>query len=717
MKLIRPVVLGLLQVVTISRCLAIEDVPHSHKLKLPGVVGVDNTFQLHQGRDLLFPSLGIHAKYVNTMMLNMDEMLLTIVTPLPNVTKIYDILKSGGRTFNQQVCVDQLVTQELIFKSVCGQIAAMMEGNKMATLNIIEDNIKRVDNLVRYLPELRTLQLNDKARGRRFIAATVVAVWAKERFESLDADIAEIRERHDNLQNFTMKLENQVKVLARITDEEFAKVDVDLQYLRGNLSEIAKDLYRNINTMIKQINVLSQQSARIGKLLMFQTKALQRGLALNKIILQTRMDLDHLFDVLTTSFHQLDLGYLPSDLITYTELERILQKASEELYRTHPQYEFVSTLAIPYYEQQEAIYKVEGYTLYIQIPVLIKEKNQFNMDVYNLVSFHVPTDVTKANNRKTDKNDISYTKIDFMYDLVGISRRSYVLLHENQLYNCRFFNRLRVCPSVLLQTHKAVASCITAIFWDQKIEVISKYCPVKYYHNILVPPQVFGTREVLLLANIHTDWEILCSNDQIPRKQIGKRYAMLKKENLCHCKVIIGNAHYLAQKIAGCNVTQNNLRLAYPVNSLMLYNVNKASQQWNRSHDYFSLFYNELNITVPELKVVETINRSKILYDRSRDGVEFHKIITALNKNEEVYLETEDKISRERQLAFSTWFSGKRIGLGITFIMSLIGIVCLIIFVCYCYRQNKQNILGKAMNSVMTGFLPIQPLNPQTPGP
>lgn len=710
-------VLGFFQILIIQGCLAIENVPHIHKLNLPGVVEVDNTFQLHQGRDLLFPSLGIHAKYVNTMMLSMDEMLLTIVTPLPNVTRIYDILKAGGKTFDHPVCSGTHIMTELLFKSVCGQISAMMADNKKATIGIIDDNIKRVDSLVRYLPELETLHLTGKSRKKRVIAATIVAVWAEERFKSLDADIEEIRERHDNLQNFTMKLENQVKVLARITDEEFARVDLGLQYLRGNLSEIAKDLYRNINTMIKQINMLSQQSARVGKLLMFQTKALNRGLALNKIILQTRMDLDHLFDVLTSSFHKLDLGYLPSELITYTELERILQKASDELYRTHPQYEFVSTLAVPYYEQQEAIYKVDGYTLYVQIPILIKEKNQFYMDVYNLVSFHVPSDVTKANNQKTDPNDISYTKVDFIYDLVGISRRSYVLLHENQLYNCRLFNHLRVCPSVLLQTHKAVSSCVTALFWDQRIEVISKYCQVKYYHNILVPPQVFGTREVLLLANIHAEWEILCSTDQIPRKQVGKRYAMLMKENLCHCKVIIGNAHYLAQKIAGCNITQNNLKLAYPVNSLMMYNVEKTSQQWNRSHDYFSLFYNEMNITVPQLRVVETINRSKILYDRPRDGVEFHKIIKALNQDEEVYLETEDKISRERQLKFSNWFSGSHVGLGVTFILSLIGVICLIIFICYCYRQRRQDVLGKAMNSVVTQFLPMPTLNQQTPGP
>ena len=706
MECTRPMVLGFFQLLIIQGCHTIENVPHTHKLTLPETVGVDNTFQLHQGKDLLFPSLGIHAKYVDTMMLSMDEMLLTIVTPLPNVTKIYNILRAAGNSFNHPVCAGTHVMTELLFKSVCGQISLLMADNKRATIGIIEDNVKRVDSLVRYLPELEALNTNGKKRKKRFIAAAAVGIWAAERFKSLDADIEEIREKHDNLNNFTMKLENQVKVLARITDEEFAKVDVDLQYLRGNLSEIAKDLYRNINTMIKQINLLSQQSARVAKLLMFQTKALNRGLALNKIILQTRMDLDHLFDTLTSSFHKLDLGYLPSELITYTELERILKKASDELYKTHPQYEFVSTVAVPYYEQQVAIYKVDGYTLYLQIPILIKEKNQFYMDVYNLVSFHVPTDITKANNKKTDPNDISYTKVDFIYDLVGISRRSYVLLHKNQLYDCRIFDHLKVCPSVLLQTHKAVSSCITALFWDQRIEVISKHCQVKYYHNILVPPQVFGTKEVLLLANIHTEWEILCSTDQIPRKQIGKRYAMIMKENLCHCKVIIGNAHYLAQKIAGCNITQNNLKLAYPINSLMMYNVHKASQQWNKSHDYFSLFYNEMNISVPQLRVVETINRSKILYDRPRDGVEFHKIIKALNNDEKMYLETEDKISRDRELKFHNWFNGNHTGLGVTFGLSLIGVICLIVFCCYCIRQRKQNVLGKAMSSVVTQLLP-----------
>lgn len=168
-------------------------------------------------------------------------------------------------------------------------------------------------------------------------------------------------------------------------------------------------------------------------------------------------------------------------------------------------------------------------------------------------------------------------------------------MHENQLQDCFVFNGTKVCNSVLLQAHKSVSSCVTALFWDPSIETINKLCDVQYFHNMEVPAQVFETESLLLLANIKTEWEFQCKDDTIPRKQIGKRFAIILKNNLCNYKIIVGNDHYIQQKLTGCSDNITELQIRYPTNSLVLYNLRQITENIDHGFDYFALHHKEID--------------------------------------------------------------------------------------------------------------------------
>ena len=692
--------------------MAIEEVQHSHTMDLPPPIQIDNHFKLHQGKDLLFPSLGIHAKYLQSMMISQDEVLLTFITPMPNITKVLWSIIRAERMFDNQTCSKANRDADIPGPEICSHIDNMMKGFRDAIQTLVGETLLRLKHLTRYVPELYNLfDRRLRPRKKRVIAATIVGVDAANKRAVLAEDIEYVKENHKVLKKFTLRLSDDVKMLAKVTDTKFNDTADDIQDLKVELVHLANDMKANIRSVLISLNGLMIKAVSTQRWSVAEMSLMTQGFSINRIIAKIALYLDHLVDTLTSSFHKLELGRVPSELITHSEFEEILQTASNQLYQIHPQYEFVSMTAPPYYEISNAIYKVEEYQLYIQIPVLLREKTQSYMDVYHLVNFHVPTDVFRANQPKADSSALSYTKIELPYRTVGISRRSYVLLHENQLQDCIIFNEIKVCSAVLMQTHKTVSSCVASLFWDSKIENINKYCNVKYYHNMHVPAQVFSTHDVLLLANIHSEWEILCNTDSIPRKQTGKRYAVIMKNHLCNCKVIIGNDHYLAQKLSGCDQEKAELKIAYATNAIVLFNIHKLTDKIKNSSHYFDLHYQELNHSIPELKVIQTINRTNILYDRPRTGVEFNKVIDAINRDQDVYMESEDLLATERKLTFQSFFQHRHFPLGISFIFSMIGIICLIIFILYCYRQHKANTLGKAMHAVATNALPMPGIN------
>lgn len=690
---------------------------HKTMIETPPPIRLDSKFQLHEGKDILLSNIGIHLKFVTTMQSSKDQILLTFVTPLPNITDLLESVKHMKSGFSNTLCETTTKIEGGLKNVVCEQHNEIINTH-LKTIDTVmiraRDNLKHLE---RYIPqlkaELNSFNVTKRVRNRRVFAAIAVGVWAKTRTDSLQADIDYLKNRHNTLVKFVMNLGNTVKILAQTTKNDIDTLFDGLNDTNIRLSEFSRTVVKEFDQVRSILGILSSRLITTAKWSGVMATVTTQGFILNQAVNQFQLYLENLLNMLTISFHELEVGKLPNKLVTHSDFEAILQKAGAELYQIHPEYELLSTKASDYYQMTNAIYAIEGYDLLIQIPILLKEKSQGYMDVYNIVSFYVPTSIFRANKEGVDESELSYTKIALYYQTIAISERSYILMHANQLQDCTFFAGTKVCNSVLLQAHKTVSSCEASFFWNPDVATINRLCNIQYFHNMEVPAQVFETDSLLLLANIRQDWEFQCADDKIPRKQIGKKFSVILKSNLCRCTLIVGNDHYLQQKLTGCSENITEVQIRYPTNSLVLYNLHQITDNLNHGLDYFALHHKEIDFDIPDLKVIQVVNRSQVLYDRPRVGVNFDKVVNMLDTNKEIFMQSEDMLAKTKDMSFGSWFGKNHFPMGIVFILSLISIICLIIFVLYCYRQHKSNILGKALSAVASGIIPLA----ETPKP
>ena len=305
---------------------------------------------------------------------------------------------------------------------------------------------------------------------------------------------------------------------------------------------------------------------------------------------------------------------------------------------------------------------------------------------------------------------VDYTKIQLDYTFIAVGMRQYILMHPNHLEDCQMFDDTLVCSSVLLQTHKNVNSCLASLFWDMDIRTIAQVCKIKYYHNINVPSQTLEDEQYLLLANVKRNWSLYCLDDSIPRRTSGERFALIKKDSLCRCKIIIDNDHYIQQKIRGCDEYQMKINISYPINSLVIFHLQDLMHNIDSSFDFLQTHPLEVNFKTPTLHIMKVLNRSQVLHEPSHDGVAFQKVKDMLASDRQQFIAAEDLLAEQNKI--KGWFSGGNIVRGLPFVVSLVGVVAAIICIAYCYKQHKGNKLASAMTTFALGKLPTAQARP-----
>ena len=107
---------------------------------------------------------------------------------------------------------------------------------------------------------------------------------------------------------------------------------------------------------------------------------------------------------------------------------------------------------------------------------------------------------------------------------------------------------------------------------------------------------------------------------------------------------------------------------------------------------------------------MQVLNRSQVLHEPSHDGVAFQKVKDMLACDRQQFLAAEDLLAEQNKI--KGWFSGGNIARGLTFVLSLVGVVAAIIFIAYCYKQHKGNKLAAAMTTFALGKLPTAQARP-----
>ena len=230
-------------------------------------------------------------------------------------------------------------------------------------------------------------------------------------------------------------------------------------------------------------------------------------------------------------------------------MNRLLQELALKLQVTLPNYEIATTLSSEYYKSDSVIWGITNDSIIVNLPVIITEKSSKPYELFEVQTFHVPTDIQELNELKTSREPSSYTKIILDHRYLAVNNDVYILLTDSNLRDCEELQGILYCKDLVIHTHKTSCSCLSVLYWQDPIEMINQYCQIHYFHNLIPTPNVYEDTTKIMLTNVTNDWRLACKNDGFPRPVTGMSYTLIKKSALCVCQIIIGQAYYIYSTI------------------------------------------------------------------------------------------------------------------------------------------------------------------------
>ena len=684
--------------------------------------------ELENYNDLLVPNMGVAYKAISALHPGTDRINFNIHVELPSISNLLTLLmdqryvqiKDKCREFEQKFTLG-FPTPKQLLNTVCSTFDAQIQAytNSLTRTRIYAK--ERLRLIAEYVPavktELRKLEImirdpsarrfpnkskrslnnTDKPRYRpkRFLGLLFSAantamnayrtISLQKRLSSMQRDITVIKDKMKHHQSFMIHLSTGLQALAMATNNAVFELQGQINYTNARVDNLIGYVKLNFQMIMDTLSTLTQTIKIVQLQFTLQTNMKLLFQNLNELRSIAIGELDRIVD----GFHLLHKGRLPPGMVTTITLQEILSQMNEEIALQYPGYELLSTNAIDYYELDSIIWTIEGYNLLINVPVIIKETIQEPFQLYRVETFFVPYNVKKVNMPSENQKASHYTKIQLEYEYIAIGQHSYILLHENILQDCNMFAGFKVCGDVMIKAHKTSPCCLSIIYYQTDVEKLTRYCNVKYYHNLQPPSLVFEDQKFILLTNVDQRWRFICK-DPFPVPQKGKSFALIEKKSLCGCEILIGQTFYIARKVEECAQKELKLAFHYPVNGIVVHALRSLILTMDEGFQYYTPQLEEQDIQIPEFEVKETINKSHVLYANNPNiGVDFQKVIELIRSEQDVFVSESDLIeqSLDQEGDFENWFTLDKFELAATFCMALIGVFAAIGICILAYKH------------------------------
>ena len=676
--------------------------------------------------NILLPNVGLHLKFHGIMEATRETVMLYVHTNLPNITQLVNSL------FELQLHkpVEDCNLVRYVASRMKNTVLSICDGRR-DILNSLKDSVTQtmticeysLQSLIRYIPQIdlergiraqasdlrrviiqnRRSRLLMKSRNKRVdpIALTEIYKNIKPRLDLLEEKIKEI----DNVHNYTLKIEKQMSLLANTVESGFEEIYARINDTHKRINNLTESVTAGFRELLGMIGGIRDELT----LIRFSAKMN----SMTSILVQTTKDLQiQMYMVLKNmeeAIHTLEKGYLPETLVSHTQLEEYLKATNAEIYKHFPDFEVMVKNPKYYYTKNNVFYAVKGYSLLLQIPVYLKQTKQPPYLIYSGVSYYVPYAVNEVNRLEVGSTTPSYTKIDLQYEYIAISERQYILMHPHHMSQCQLFANRFVCEGVMMQSSSSVKSCLSSIMWNLNMKDVAELCPLKFYRGLSVPASTYEDDQYILIANVKETWTIQCRNEQIPRKVGHDQYCLIKKSNLCHCKILVAHKYFIQQQIYGCKGNDQKIHISYPVNGLVIWHFQDKTPELKENFDFFATHPMNVNFTTPKLQILKVLNQTDVLLEPYQGGVNFDHVRQLIKSDTAQFRSNSDKIWHNIQklqspsdigLDLSGWHMPSLWSIfGFSSTTVIIGIV-IVIFCCYCIRQNRSN----AMAQIVTGM-------------
>ena len=249
---------------------------------------------------------------------------------------------------------------------------------------------------------------------------------------------------------------------------EFLKVhSTNARQLFLDNSELLKKIFQNATENIEEFRNFTERN--------FLVSTTYDELILN-ILGQTNYQV--IANVLLNSLISIQDHVLPQSMLSDTKLNEIVHELTRLLETEYKNGKLLGNIR----QWRKQIYGyVNNNTLTIKLTIFYAYGFQV-FDVYKPMTFPIPI-------HSDDPTDQGYTKLQSDGNtLLGVSqdRQYYVILHENVKNPCRKVGRQWLCFASMAVTHISEPSCLSALFFDNSIEIMS-HCTFLTFPEKITP--------------------------------------------------------------------------------------------------------------------------------------------------------------------------------------------------------------------------------------
>ena len=475
-----------------------------------------------------------------------------------------------------------------------------------------------------------------------------------------------------------------------------------IRSLEGSLAALAKQdarnfarVFGNLDNLRQVQDVLRSQFKMIELRESHLTISAKRLSMMESILSDVRM--------LQTGVQQLINGHLDPNILPPADFEKLMDYVKEDLRLYYPDYEPALPRIGQYYQVNIVKWTIENGTLMMIIPVMVRHRQEKPMDLFRLQIIPMPY-FSNPKRPKEKDGRIAYTKLELEHDMLVMDEFRNAPYRSEDLADCVKLEQTYYCDDLHLVYVSNIPNCAASIYHNGDPELIARSCPFKYYHKMIPEPMILDGGDEILIAGSQSQWTMMCQdNEEVPRYLDAKPYVIIKREDLCQCKLVSGE-FFLQENLSTC---RKNWEMKKRGNILVMYTLNAAVAGGFSGNstslvktiggrlkyltsagglvpvrgDMMSVNPYDLGITDVKIYDSDAERNQETLVDSysATKEVPLEDVIYATVTDQELSMEETDVIIKKRK--FNSWFKlNGSIMLGILFIMAAIGVFALILY-------------------------------------
>ena len=184
-----------------------------------------------------------------------------------------------------------------------------------------------------------------------------------------------------------------------------------------------------------------------------------------------------------------------------------LEAIADNMEDMAPDYKPVFTDVYQYYGNSLASFTNTIDDLILQLPIIIKLKDQVPMSLYNMDTVPVPLDAETYTGVKQE-----YTQILSETKYIALTESNYVPLMQAQISLCAKIGYMYYHEYAHLLKKHTGHTCMSAIYYDQSSEIKADKCKTIVTFDTLPESKILDAGDILILSNLQKPWTIVCKN-------------------------------------------------------------------------------------------------------------------------------------------------------------------------------------------------------------